>query len=138
MIDEKERYRPAAFSPEGRISTALRQLGCSENEFANLVGNILSKSRLYQALSDSRKALSNPLAERLLEKVSEMQSLQGDLSAAALNMPVALNWGQTTTITNVLLARLVHRIQHELGDDSLQSTADRATAAAVGRKDVQP
>jgi hypothetical protein len=128
-----ERYKPATYSPEGRIVTALDKLGCTEASFARLVSNIVGRNRLNQALNDSRKSLDNITAGKLLERISWMESLQNDVNAATKTKDHVLfvNWEKTEIVQNALVCRLVHQIEHEFGNNEFQAVNDRATKAVA-------
>ena len=110
------------YSPEGRMIEKLRNLNCAESSFAKLVVGIAGKTRIAEAFKDSAKAFPAEIADRLLERVSQMEELQ----AAVAPIPIA--WERTEEIRNALATRLAWRIQVELGiPDDLSHAADWAT-----------
>ena len=97
-------------------------------ESLELCDGVVGKTRLNLALTDSRRSLENPIAERLFEKLGQMESLQADVNrAAGDSLPIA--WERTELIATALTARLIHSIEHDSGNDQFQSLSNRATEA---------
>ena len=111
----------ASFSPEGRMIAKLLRLGCSEFAFQKIVQGICGKNRIIEAFKDPTKSFDNELAERLMEKILQMEEL------AQAVAPVPVDWSRAELVSNALTLRLVAKIAAEYDDQSLNAEAARAT-----------
>ena len=82
-----------ANSPEGRIASQLRELGCPESNFAAICG-VCGKTRLAQGLSGER-SFEPADAEKMLTTLAEMKILQARSQSE-------LDWKQVGTIKQAL------------------------------------
>jgi hypothetical protein len=113
----------ATLSAESQIKNVLRELNCAESIFAAIAG-VVSRSRLAQALA-GQKAFDQKDAERLLEVVGEMKTLQAEVC-------VPIDWTRVSEIQNALLLRRIQQIAAELGDDRFNAAAQQATQTVKG------
>jgi hypothetical protein len=117
-----EVYTPAAHNREGTISSKLRNLDCEVSNFAKIAVGICGRTRLVEALSDSRRPLDKGVAERLLEKLSQMTELQEAV------FPVPIDWTKWEQVSTALTIRLAASIDKELhGETVLEDQAHLAT-----------
>jgi len=107
----------ASFSPEGRLQAGLHKLNCSILSFSRIAG--INRTRLMDALA-GRDDLENPLAERLLGVLAELNALQAEIDAP-------LDFSRTREIEIAIVTRRAARIAAELGDNQFAQIADRAT-----------
>ena len=113
----------ASFSPEGRMIAKLLKLGCSEFAFQKIVQGICGKNRIIEAFKDPAKNFDNELAERLMEKILQMEELQAAVA------PVPVDWSRADKVATALTIRLASKIADEMGISQFQVPADEATKA---------
>ena len=96
------------FSPEGRMIERLRKLDCAESSFAKIVIGIAGKTRIAEAFKDSTRGFDNDVAEKLLDKIVQMEELQKVIA------PIPIAWERTEEIRNALTIRLAAQTAHDL------------------------
>jgi hypothetical protein len=112
----------ASLSPEMTIRNRLRGLGCSENEFT-LFNPFVGRTRFFEAMRDSNKSFDPEDANKMLNLIGEMESLQ-----QAAGVPV--RWSEKEKIETALVLRRVQSIVLELYDDHrFDQRAQEATEA---------
>jgi hypothetical protein len=120
---------PATFSPESRIEAGLRLLQCSGLSFtriANERGIKISKSTLADGLNNG---LDSNIAERLLDLLEQMRSLQDDVADKFVDNPVPIDWSRADLIARTLTFRQVRKYFVEAGDHNLDQIAGDAAKA---------
>jgi hypothetical protein len=110
---------PATYSPEGRLGAKLRKLECPESNFAAIVSGIVGRARLVEGLTDSRRAFDGDVADKLIEKVVQMEEL------AAVVHPIPIKWSDTEKVCDALLTRLAAQIESD--SKELQTASEWAT-----------
>ncbi len=123
MIEAK--YIPTPYSPEGRIATKLRVLGCAESNFAKLCAGIIGKTKLNEALTDSRRSLDNPTAESLFDRIEQMESLQAAVAVDGVQVPI--DWARIEAVSTALSVRLANQIELKSGNHELEFIANTVT-----------
>jgi len=116
----------AAFSPEMRIKSGLRDLHCAESNFAKIAG-IVGKTRLIAGLAGEND-FDNPTAEKLLAVLKAMKELQDEIDAP-------IDWSQVSKIETALLVRRVRKIAIEMGDSSFDQRAEMVTKQVASGTD---
>ena len=117
----------ATYSPEGRMIARLRNLGCSELAFGKIVNGIIGKNRIAEAFKDPTRSFDNDIAQRLLERVQQMEEL-----AQAVH-PVPVNWSDADRVADALTTRLAAQTAKQLNlTNDLDQVAQWATMAVVG------
>ncbi len=113
---------PATFSPEGQLNSGLRDLGCAPHAFVRIAKQLgvgLSQGLCSMCLTGKR-TFNAKMAERLLDTLTRMKSLQSDAG-------LPLNWTRDFEISKAIAIRRVNEIALELGDDGFNVYAERAT-----------
>jgi len=112
-----------SFSAEGRMIERLRRLNCSEFAFTKIVSGIIGKNRIAEAFKDPTKSFENQTAERLLEKILQMEEL------AQAVAPVPVDWSRAEQVSTAITIRLTANTAREMGipQDNLDSAASWAT-----------
>ena len=112
----------AAYSPEAKIESALRNLNCAANnliKIAKVSGINVNTFMMSEALN-GKKPLSRDTSERILVLLGEMAKLQASL-------PVLVDWSGIEKVSTALTIRRIASIAAERGDDSFDSFAAVAT-----------
>ena len=94
----------ATFSPESKLKNRLRELNCPPTTFAQIAG-LIGKTRLIEGLSG--KAFEPADANRLLEILNEMRSLQSEFDCP-------IDWSQTDQIQSALVARRIRKLSDDM------------------------
>jgi hypothetical protein len=117
---------PTTLSPEGRTRERVERL-CSINVFSYYFEGVkgLSKARIYNAFTDSRKPLDSDALHRVTEVLGLMEELQKDVS------PVPVNWARVEDVRHALTARMAASIEHESGSTLFDEVAARATEKVI-------
>ena len=108
---------PAAYSNEGRIITALRELDIPARNFVDLAKSLnvqISHGRFSEALNDKTR-LDDATGTELLELLGELKALRETFR----DVPIA--WGMTERIVTLVILERVKRLSAEL--DQQQSIA---------------
>lgn len=113
---------PGTLSPEGRLSSGLKILGCSGNNFvalAKAMGVQISTSAFADGLHDG---LDPPLAAQLMGVMNEMAHLQN-----SVEVPIA--WPRVDEVARALVIRRVQKTAQELNpaDSEFDAAVIRAT-----------
>jgi len=115
---------PATYSPETKISTWLRDSGCSQRCFVDIArrsGIEINQAYLSESLTGKR-TLDSTVVDRLLDLVERLTVLE----RVAFSLP--LDWSKTERISTALTVLNVTKCAQEHGMHDLDSFA----TAAVG------
>jgi hypothetical protein len=115
---------PSTFSLEGRIDTALRELGCGGRPFVDIARDLgvrIAHGPFSEAMTD-KKAFDNETGERLLDVLGRMALLQSSVG-------VPIRWSETQQVSDALALRLLSQIGTE--QRVSDSRIDQATDAAM-------
>jgi hypothetical protein len=113
----------ATHSNEGKLRTAIEELGCAENSFA-LFNGVVGRTRFFEAMrGQPGKHFSAGDVKQLFEVIGEMTQLQNDVG------DVPIDWSRADKIQTVLTICRVSRIAKELGvgDSRVDAVAARVT-----------
>jgi hypothetical protein len=120
----------ASLSLESRIENGLRQFQCSGRSFVEIARSLGVQTSKTQFAEQIKTGLDRGAAERLLEILERMASLQTAVDDAA-KCPVVIDWTKTENIVNALVVRLVAQCDQ---DQRFVELADQATKAVSGER----
>jgi len=110
-----------SLSTEGRMLERLRVLQCVEMNFAKLVAGIISRPRLRDAFREPTRCLDTNLADKLIEKITQMEELQQAVA------PIPVDWTRVEEVKDALAIRLAAQVESEKGNHELDNAASWAT-----------
>jgi len=115
---------PATHSPEGRISTALRNFGCSELAFVKLCKSLavqISSGGINEALAGKR-TFDQQTVEQLFGVLAKMNALQNSIGT------IPVDWSRTELISTAIKCE---ELSNVAGGKDFAELADRATKAVT-------
>ena len=116
---------PATFSPEQRIESGLRVLGCSGRNFveiAKTLGVKISHGGFSEQVNKSFDRDTADMLLGILERMRDLQEVVGD---------APIDWAQTERVSRALTIRRIAQIAAELNDHSFDETAASAVKSVV-------
>jgi len=128
----------AALSPEGKLETGLRELGCSGRNFveiAKALGARIAHGPFSEALN-GKKGFDREIGAKLLEVLDRMRELQSAIYTAVDSNGnrigfVTADWSRTEKVSDALTYRLLAHVAREMDISGVQQVADRATQQVV-------
>jgi hypothetical protein len=121
---------PSTFSVEGRIDTALRELGCGGRPFVDIARDLgvrIAHGPFSEAMTD-KKPFDHETGARLLDVLDRMALLQSSIG-------VPIRWSETKQVSDALALRLLSQIgtEQRVSDTRI----DQVTNAAMKRIGAQ-
>jgi hypothetical protein len=117
-----------SLSLEIRIENGLRQFQCSGRSFAAIAAGLGVQISNTQFAAQIKTGFDSAVAERLMEVLSRMASLQNSVNDAA-KRPIVIDWTRTRNVVDALVIRLVAECGNE--NDGLDELAESATKSVT-------